>query len=326
MSAPLYSDLIGKLDGLHYTAPAKNDKGGIVNYINRNQGDISPVSFQFGDLDYAYYLMIGDEANAQACVAQGKFVAIAPFGISELYDKAKADDTRRNFEVSYISPKADEFLAYKNQGMIDAAVKNAATWFPKMKPEQHAAIPGMFKSNIYPDDTGKYPPRYRFKINIRGNMQAKTFMLGLDSQKRLQIKPLPMSDLLHMKYFKCVIIAEQTGGWFQPKDFGLSDSVNSIYVLPQMIESKNPNFGNLNIPMSMDDGFASSSSSSSSSNHVADVATPPQSADNGYESAANNNVPGGAPVPQNNNGGDNQMPVLESPPDYLDEEPSNMNE
>jgi hypothetical protein len=128
--APLLWNVLDDVHLWFYQTPAKNKKEtGMLGYINKREGGIENVSFQFGDVD-AWLL---EATGKKDQIPEGHFVCTFPFGISDPYDKTKVGIAKRlNLQCSFKSPKAVEILERLEANHVEQNVIHAKEWFPKM--------------------------------------------------------------------------------------------------------------------------------------------------------------------------------------------------
>jgi len=100
----------------------------MLGYINKVEGTIEPVSFQFGHVDAWLNPALGKPLSNN-----DHFVVTFPFGVSDPYDKTKVGIAKRlNLQCSFKSAKATGDLRAIEENHINQNVKNGRKWFPKM--------------------------------------------------------------------------------------------------------------------------------------------------------------------------------------------------
>jgi hypothetical protein len=226
---PLASELIAEMPTWHYKKPERNKSGGFASYITRNAGSVDRIFFQ-------------------ATAHEGELRCAAPFGISELFDKTKEPNNKRNLELSVRSPKLREFLSALDENTIDQAVRNYEEWFnsdKKRKPLTPEDIRGYYRPLLQEGPNDKeYDPLFRTKVNIADPKVLRVFVFDGMKDGCMMCRVGRLSDV--SKFVEVVPIIEVVGLWFMTKQFGVSLQCSDVVVFPKASRPAGAfNFGDL---------------------------------------------------------------------------------
>jgi hypothetical protein len=210
-----FRDYIGKFDKLTFKAPIPNKKG------------YPTVNFSLDDTVMKFQVTKFNEPHTKA-----------PFGISVYIEKgatqdqieAKEREARKNFDIAIKSKEFISFIQHFEEAIIQAAIKNKATWFKKGETLSDEQIRSMFTSSLVIDD--KYDPRLRTKVNCEGKCPVKIVQYQVVNDQAFH-KLLTPNDIMK-KPIECIDILECSSLWFQAKSFGASFVSSDILVFEEV--------------------------------------------------------------------------------------------
>lgn len=158
MASPHFSQL-PPASSWYWSKAQKLEKGGRCAYLS-----LVPNSCDKADR-VRFQLTTEDKPN------------VAPFGISEPYDKDKPSD-KRNFELTLNNPDVIKFARSVDQACLDIMMANLTEWFPTAKGGKgpDGKITESDLRSLYVPlvkDDSEYEPSMRLKVIVEGNAKKE---------------------------------------------------------------------------------------------------------------------------------------------------------
>ena len=192
-----------------YKDPVTNQYGSKTVYINESATSERRPKYQLGNKD-----------TRLKC----------PYGISEAYDKTKAEDTtRKSLDISLDNPALKQHLLALDAQNKRVAFENCERWFKRKLTEDQ--IDFMYQPLVRVDKSGKgYTDTTRTKVNVANNERATRFYTLIEKDGETYYRQEGASVIKNGS--RIVPVVEIGSLWFNSSQFGMTLDCTDVIVFP----------------------------------------------------------------------------------------------